>query len=95
MDRFTELAKAEEETTQSLLAFRKARENGKNAVEVASIKAKANIKTLDPYTHPHYPWFPLLMPDVYRAKLFIDDLKNYEQKGELPNLIRVVPAAER
>ncbi|HEX5270468.1 MAG TPA: bifunctional YncE family protein/alkaline phosphatase family protein [Gemmataceae bacterium] len=49
--------------------------------------AKANIKSLEPYTHPSYPWFPLLMPDVSRARLFIDELKEFEKKGEFPNLV--------
>jgi YVTN family beta-propeller protein len=51
------------------------------------VKAKANIKTLEPYTHLGYPWFPLMMPDVYRAKLFLDEFREFEKKGELPNLI--------
>jgi YVTN family beta-propeller protein len=51
--------------------------------------ATPNIKTLESYTHPAYPWFPLLMPDVFRARLFIDELKAFEKKGELPNLIYV------
>ena len=28
-----------------------------------------------------------MMPDVYRAKLFIDELKECEKKGEMPNLV--------
>jgi YVTN family beta-propeller protein len=51
------------------------------------VTAKANIELLQPHTHPSYPWFPLLMPDVYRARLFIEELKQFEQKGEMPNLI--------
>src|SRR5262249_2387855 len=51
------------------------------------VTAKANIKLLEPHTHPGYPWFPLLMPDVYRAHLFIEELKQFEKKGELPSLI--------
>jgi YVTN family beta-propeller protein len=51
--------------------------------------AKPNIKTLEPYTHPTYPWFPLVMPDVFRARLFIDELKEFEKKGEFPNLVYV------
>jgi YVTN family beta-propeller protein len=51
--------------------------------------AKANVKTLEPYTHPGYPWFPLLMPDVYRARLFINELKEFARKGEFPNLVYV------
>jgi hypothetical protein len=49
--------------------------------------ARANLKSLEPFTHPGYPWFPLLMPDVYRAHLFSEDLKACEKQGELPNLI--------
>jgi DNA-binding beta-propeller fold protein YncE len=56
--------------------------NFKTKVNVAS-----HIKKLNPYTHPHYPWFPLLMPDVYRAKLFLDEFREFERKGEMPNLI--------
>jgi hypothetical protein len=51
------------------------------------VTVKANVKSLEPHTHPGYPWFPLLMPDVFRARLFIDDLKKYEAKGEFPNLV--------
>jgi YVTN family beta-propeller protein len=53
------------------------------------VTAQANLKSLERYTHPGYPWFPLLMPDVYRARLFIEELKEFEKKGELPNLIYV------
>jgi len=48
--------------------------------------ATPNLRSLVPHTHPNYPWFPLLMPDVYRARLFIDELKEFEKKGEFPNL---------
>jgi YVTN family beta-propeller protein len=54
-----------------------------------SVSAKANIKLLEPHAHPNYPWFPLLMPDVYRAHLFVEELKEFEKKGELPNLIYI------
>jgi YVTN family beta-propeller protein len=53
------------------------------------VDVKANLKSLEPHTHPGYPWFPLLMPDVYRAKLFIDELKAFEKKGAFPNLVYV------
>ncbi|MBI1913686.1 MAG: hypothetical protein HYS12_02860 [Planctomycetes bacterium] len=59
----------------------------KNGTRKAKAVVKANLKTLEPYTHPEYPWFPLVMPDVYRAKLFLDDLQKYEQKGTFPNLV--------
>jgi YVTN family beta-propeller protein len=51
------------------------------------IAVKANIRSMAPFTHPRYPWFPLLAPDVYRAGVFIEELKSCEEKGVLPNLI--------
>jgi hypothetical protein len=59
----------------------------KNRTANVKVTATANLKTLAPYTHAGYPWFPLLMPDVYRARLFLDELKEFEKKGDLPNLI--------
>ena len=57
--------------------------------ETGKAKAWPNLKTLEPYTHKGYPWFPLLMPDVYRAKLFIEELKQFEKKRNFPNLLYV------
>jgi YVTN family beta-propeller protein len=59
----------------------------KNDTRKVRIQVRANVALLRPHTHPHYPGFPLLTPDVYRARLFIEDLKRFEKKGELPNLI--------
>jgi hypothetical protein len=50
---------------------------------------RPNLKSLEPYTHPGYPWFPLVVPDVYRAKLFIEELKEFSKKGTFPNLVYV------
>jgi YVTN family beta-propeller protein len=61
----------------------------KDGTRKVTVKSTANVKALEPHTHPGYPWFPLLMPDVYRAKLFIDELKAWEKKGEMPNLVYV------
>lgn len=51
------------------------------------IDVQPNVASMRPFTHPHYPGFPLTTPDVYRAKLFIDELKEFERKDNLPNLI--------
>jgi YVTN family beta-propeller protein len=48
---------------------------------------RPTMKSLEPYTHPTYPYFPLNAPDAYRADLFLEDLKKFEQRGELPNLL--------
>ncbi len=66
----------------------------KNGTIKVKVKATATMKVLEPYTHPEYPWFPLLMPDVYKAKIFIDELKGFEDKGEMPNLIYLTLPAD-
>src|SRR5204863_9504023 len=38
----------------------------KNGTQNVKIAVKPNLRTLDPYTHPGYPWFPIVTPDVYR-----------------------------
>jgi YVTN family beta-propeller protein len=59
----------------------------RDGTKKVKVTAKPNLRSLDKYTHPNYPGFPLLTPDVYRAKLFIDELKEFEEKGEFPNLV--------
>jgi YVTN family beta-propeller protein len=61
-------------------------QNGTNRVKM---RITPNTRSLAPHTHPVYPWFPLLMPDVYRARLFLWELKEFEKKGEFPNLLIV------
>jgi YVTN family beta-propeller protein len=51
------------------------------------VNGRVTVKTLEPYTHPGYAGFVLTIPDVYRAKLFVDWLASCEKGGELPNLI--------
>jgi YVTN family beta-propeller protein len=51
------------------------------------VEARANVQALAPYTHPGYPGFVLTIPDVYRARVFIEELKACERKGELANLV--------
>jgi len=58
--------------------------NGTNKVKVT---ATPNLRSLDKYSHPNFPGFPLTTPDVYRAKLFIDELAQWEKAGAMPNLV--------
>ena len=44
------------------------------------------MQALAPFTRAGYPSFPLTVPDVTAARLFLDDLKDYERKGEFPHL---------
>jgi YVTN family beta-propeller protein len=61
----------------------------KNGTKRVSITVRATVAPLGPYTHPHYPGFPLVTPDVYRAGLFLEELRACEAKGELANLVYV------
>lgn len=58
-----------------------------HGTDKVKISIKANIQTLAPYIHPRYAYFPLNMPDVYRAKMFIEELREFEQRGSMPNLM--------
>jgi hypothetical protein len=60
-----------------------------NGTANVKVTATPNMRSLDKYSHPNFPGFPLTTPDVYRAKLFIDELKEFEKKGEFPNLTYV------
>jgi hypothetical protein len=46
-----------------------------------------NKPAIVPFTHPTYPYFPLTMSDAYRAELFLEDLKQFEQQGTMPQFI--------
>jgi YVTN family beta-propeller protein len=59
----------------------------KNGTGKFKFQARLNVKPLEPYTHPGYPGFVMSIPDVYRAKLFIEELQACERKGEFPDLV--------
>jgi YVTN family beta-propeller protein len=58
-----------------------------NGTAKVKITATPNLRSLDKYSHPNFPGFPLTTPDVYRAKLFLDEFKEFERKGDFPNLV--------
>lgn len=45
------------------------------------------VESLRPYLDADYLGWDLAVPDVARAAIFIDDLKAFEKKGSLPNLL--------
>ncbi len=51
------------------------------------VAVRPNVAAMAPYTHPGYPGFPLVTPDVYRAQLFVEELKEFERKNDMPNLV--------
>jgi YVTN family beta-propeller protein len=61
----------------------------KAGTKKVKIDVKPNMASLNPFSHPNYPGFPLTTPDVYRAKMFLDEFKEFEKKGAFPNLTYV------
>jgi YVTN family beta-propeller protein len=51
--------------------------------------ATPNVANLKPYSHPRYPGFELVVPDQYRANLFLDELAACERRGSFPSLVYV------
>jgi YVTN family beta-propeller protein len=58
-----------------------------------SIRAKANLEQIIPYTCPTFIGFPINVPDVYRASEFIKELREFEKADSFPNfIIMLLPA---
>ncbi len=51
------------------------------------IKARVNLPQLQPYTCPDYIGFPNKVTDQYRADVFIEELKRFEENDSFPNLV--------
>ncbi len=57
-----------------------------------NIRSKASIKTIEPHICPTFGGFTPTVPDVHRAAQFINELKDYEKNGNLPNfMIMLLP----
>ncbi len=59
----------------------------KAGARTIKVETQANLTSLAPFTRAGYPSFVMDIPDVYRAQIFIEDLKGYERAGEFPNLV--------
>ena len=55
-----------------------------NKTALIEIRATAKIRTLEPYLCPTFIGFPSIVPDVYRAGEFIRELKEFEERGAMP-----------
>lgn len=52
----------------------------------AEARFRATKKALAPFTNPAYPGFDLDIPDQKRADIWLDELKQYVQRGAMPAL---------
>lgn len=62
-------------------------EESRAEVRKLRVEARPNVERLGPYTHPGYPGFVMSIPDVYRARLFLEELAECERSGAFPNLV--------
>jgi YVTN family beta-propeller protein len=51
------------------------------------ISGSPNIATIGPYLCPRYIGFPNVVPDAYRADVFIDELHHFEAVDSFPNFV--------
>ncbi|HEY5511763.1 MAG TPA: bifunctional YncE family protein/alkaline phosphatase family protein [Prolixibacteraceae bacterium] len=58
--------------------------------QTIAITGKSKLHTLEPYNCPTYPGFNGKIPDVLRAREFMKELKDYEAKGTLPDLMMML-----
>lgn len=79
------------EGTQNEAAFKwaDAYQQFKNKGGRLKINVRAMLPRLKEHTHKEYPGWLLEVPDVYRASIFLDELKVYEKKREFPNLVYI------
>jgi len=63
-----------------------------NGTSNVKIRATSPLHTLRPYLCPTFVGFPGTVQDVYRAREFIREFKEFEAKGECPNfMIMLLP----
>ena len=57
------------------------------ARDKVEVEARPTVETLRPHFCPSFVGFPATVPDVYRAREFLKEFREFEAQGALPNLI--------
>jgi YVTN family beta-propeller protein len=81
----TATVKWKDPSKQDMPSFLECYQDFVNETDLIAVHATACIKTLEPYICPTFIGFPYNVPDVYRAAEFIKELREFEQRGEMPN----------
>jgi DNA-binding beta-propeller fold protein YncE len=58
-----------------------------NGTGLVTVSSHATVPSLKPYLCTNYAGFKMNVPDVYRAKVFIDEFKQFEKNDNLPQLM--------
>ena len=72
--------------TPKLATFTEIYEGWKSGKMNVSIKPRTFISGLKDIYHPEYPVFGGVVPDQYRADIFLKNFAAYEKNGDLPRL---------
>lgn len=57
-------------------------------------QTRTDVPSLDPLLNRDYPPYSMQIPDVYRAELFLEEFAEFEQNGDLPNLVMMLLPAD-
>jgi len=55
-----------------------------------AVNTQTLVEPLQKYCAPKYPGFANMIPDQWRAEQFLREFREFERKGELPNLITMI-----
>ena len=61
-----------------------------NGKPMAKIRAITEMASLEPYVCRDFIGFPETVPDVYRADVFMKELKQFEKNDSMPNLMMML-----
>ena len=70
-------------TVKSWMEVWKDRQSGKHKIQP---QVNTRLKSLRPYIHPHYVYWPLLQSDQARADIFIGEYKRFSKQDKVPDL---------
>jgi YVTN family beta-propeller protein len=62
------------------------KKTGQLHVPIGTFTSSSDIPSLNQISQPNFPNFNLGIPDQYRTDIFLQDLKQYQQQGNLPSL---------
>ena len=63
------------------------RDYGEYASSLGKGLTSTDVPSLKPHVVPNYPGFDPSVPDVGRAKIFLNDLQGWSSSGTMPNLV--------
>ena len=50
-------------------------------------RSRSPVAALNAVIEPDYPSFSLKVPDVFRARVFLEKFRDYVERGNLPHLV--------